>query len=713
MVNRVCRCLLWTAMVVGVLALPTVPVAAAGWLPAVNVSSSIESSEPSDYPFADVAVTESGDAVATWVRRGDGLDRIEAATRRLGGGWTTTTAVSSPSESAGSVQVVVDAAGNATAVWLGLRPENRQVIRISTRAANGAWSTPEALTDLDGFVYEPDIAVAPDGTVTVVWCEEIATSHGVVRTATRTPGGNWSEPVTLSDPSHSVEQSQVAVDAQGTTTALWLWLTPGRSTGVVQSRTRPATGPWNDDTTDVSGPDGLVSVVRLAVDDLGGATALWWRYDIPAPSGFKTFVQSAQRVESDWQEPLTISTPGVAVDEPAVVVDRHGTATAVWNELTSSVRTLRARVRTPDGTWGDPRVLSTSDGFGPGDGNVGFAPDHDGNVTIIWSSFMYLTMPNWSMLTRSTQRTTDGAWGSSLDLSPTGAITLMPRLAVDRHGYVTVVWGAMSGTRNLVRSRVFDPVAPTIHDLVVPDTATVGEPVTASVAADDTWSEVTVRWAFGDGGDGVTGSTPRHVYASPGERTITVTATDAAGNVAERTRTILVSPAADSGGPGDPGDPGGPGDRRDPGSPDDRGPGEGGEPRPDPVAPRLSQFRQSASRWRVRKARGSRTPVGTSFGFRLDRNAIVRLRFEQLVSGRRSGKRCVKATKANRTKRACHRIQKRGTLTATGRAGTNRIAFRGKLVGRTLKPGRYRVQITATADGKSSKAVTMTFTIAR
>ncbi len=56
---------------------------------------------------------------------------------------------------------------------------------------------------------------------------------------------------------------------------------------------------------------------------------------------------------------------------------------------------------------------------------------------------------------------------------------------------------------------------------------------------------------------------------------------------------------------------------------------------------------------------------------------------------------------------------KRGTLTVAGRAGANRVTFRGRVGRRTLAPGRYRVQITAIADGRTSKAVTKTFTIVR
>jgi hypothetical protein len=83
------------------------------------------------------------------------------------------------------------------------------------------------------------------------------------------------------------------------------------------------------------------------------------------------------------------------------------------------------------------------------------------------------------------------------------------------------------------------------------------------------------------------------------------------------------------------------------------------------------------------------------------------------VSGRRVGGRCVKATKTNRRKTRCTRSQTAGTLSIAGKAGANTVAFSGKLRGRALPPGSYRLLVTAQADGKTSAAATIRFTIAR
>ena len=75
--------------------------------------------------------------------------------------------------------------------------------------------------------------------------------------------------------------------------------------------------------------------------------------------------------------------------------------------------------------------------------------------------------------------------------------------------------------------------------------------------------------------------------------------------------------------------------------------------------------------------------------------------------------RCVKATKNNRGKPRCSRSQAAGTLNIAGKAGPNSVPFRGTLRGHALPPGRYRVLVTALADGKRSPAKSVQFTIVR
>jgi hypothetical protein len=123
----------------------------------------------------------------------------------------------------------------------------------------------------------------------------------------------------------------------------------------------------------------------------------------------------------------------------------------------------------------------------------------------------------------------------------------------------------------------------------------------------------------------------------------------------------------------------------------------------------VSGLHQASSRWRTRAVhRGPRLPIGTTFRFRLNRAASVRLEFSQVASGRRVAARCVKATKANRTEPRCGLYLSRGTVRLAGRVGSNAYAFRGKLHGRTLSPGRYRLRVTVLGGAPAVAAIGFT-----
>ncbi len=352
-----------------------------------------------------------------------------------------------------------------------------------------------------------------------------------------------------------------------------------------------------------------------------------------------------------------------------------------------------------DTSWAGARTLATSSDVG-----VVSTPwvgaDTQGNVTALWARGTI-----GSLVAESSRRAPGTSNWNPAGVLPVGSVTTMPAAGVNPQGHATLAWtdsqlffGPWSSS-----SSILDPIAPDLRDLNVPETAKVGEPVTVSVSPFDI-SPVTTTWQFGDGAE-ASGATAVHRFTSPGERTVTVKGVDAAGNVAQATRTIAVAPVQ---GPEDP-----PRNHHDP----PRTP----DPTPDPpvrtpdlvVAPKLTDFQQSSSRWATRKVRGSKLRVGTTFRFRLNRAAQVRLSFERILDGRRAGKKCAKPTKQNRKRAKCQRFQNRGTLRVDGKAGSNSVSFRGRVGGRTLPTGRYRVRVTASADGKTSRTSTRTFTIGR
>ncbi len=130
----------------------------------------------------------------------------------------------------------------------------------------------------------------------------------------------------------------------------------------------------------------------------------------------------------------------------------------------------------------------------------------------------------------------------------------------------------------------------------------------------------------------------------------------------------------------------------------------------------MTAVRQSNQRWRETKSRKHTAPVGTTFSFILNHRATIKLAFTQALGGIKVNGKCVSQTRKNRRQRSCRLTVTRGTLAWTGRAGTNRHSFHGRVSGsnRLIRPGRYTVIITARDPaGKHSKPQQLTFTIAK
>jgi hypothetical protein len=155
-----------------------------------------------------------------------------------------------------------------------------------------------------------------------------------------------------------------------------------------------------------------------------------------------------------------------------------------------------------------------------------------------------------------------------------------------------------------------------------------------------------------------------------------------------------------------------------------------------PSRPVLSKVFQAHARWRAGsaaahlsassgsraasaakskpKAKVRRAPLGTTFSFTLNVAANVKLTFSHAVTGRKVKRRCVAQSKRNRAKPSCKRtVTLPQTLSFSGHAGSDKIAFQGIVRGTRLAPGTYTVALRATGAGLTSAPKALTFAIVK
>ena len=132
------------------------------------------------------------------------------------------------------------------------------------------------------------------------------------------------------------------------------------------------------------------------------------------------------------------------------------------------------------------------------------------------------------------------------------------------------------------------------------------------------------------------------------------------------------------------------------------------------VAPSAFRAARSGPSTRAVTARGS----GTRVSYRLDMAAAVRFTVQRVRPGRRRGTgrsaRCVALSRFNRKATTCTRyLPVKGSITRRSRAGANGFYFTGRLAGRKLARGSYRLLATPTAQGLSGRSLMSRFRVTR
>jgi hypothetical protein len=122
---------------------------------------------------------------------------------------------------------------------------------------------------------------------------------------------------------------------------------------------------------------------------------------------------------------------------------------------------------------------------------------------------------------------------------------------------------------------------------------------------------------------------------------------------------------------------------------------------PAPPVARLELLSLSPRRFRAARAGSAvisrrRAPLGSTVKLMLSAATVVRFSVERGLAGRLVGRRCRKPTRANRRRKRCTLWRaRRGGFDRGGSAGADSFRFSGRLNGRSLRPGRYRLVAAA------------------
>jgi hypothetical protein len=322
-------------------------------------------------------------------------------------------------------------------------------------------ATPVTLSAAGQNGFSHQVAVAPEGTSTVVWKRSDGANPRIqmVRIA---PNGTVGSVVDVSAAGADGSEAHVAVGADGVATVVW---TRG---GRVQMARVAANGTVGSpvDVSVAGGPEAFGLAVAVAAS--GVAYVVWQQKD----AFNKTLIRAA-RIEANGAvgAPADLSAFGFDASSAQLGVASDGTFTVVWSQLQGSFFRAQAVRIAANGTVGTPVDISTS-GLSVSTPQVAVAPD--GTATAVFGQ---------SARIQAVRIEANGTVGTQVPISAAGGATVTARMAVAPDGVFTVVW---------VRSSRAQAVR-------IAANGTIGTPVDLSVAGQDAFSADVAIAADGSG----------------------------------------------------------------------------------------------------------------------------------------------------------------------------------------------------------------------
>lgn len=305
---------------------------------------------------------------------------------------------------------------------------------------NADWSHPVNISPTGFNATNSQIVVDKDDRSVAIWSGFNGTSY-VIQSSTKNLKGPWSAPIILSKLGKDAFNPQITVDPKGNIYAIW-----SRKKGnafVVQSSVKYKQKDWstplNVSIKGVKGQDALFPQVLFGND--GETYAIWQKNN-----GTANVIQFAmkEKAHGSFTKPITISTNkgvGRGCTRPQFAINQYGDLFAVW--INNEKLTVQFSLKHFGEDWTLPKDLSDA---GKPIQNAQIALDHEGNAIASWSR------QNEKMIVQAVYRKKNGNWGTAINLSTPGFDALFPSLSISQAGNAVIAWQRSDGTYSLIQA---------------------------------------------------------------------------------------------------------------------------------------------------------------------------------------------------------------------------------------------------------------------
>ena len=386
-------------------------------------------------PFS-LAANARGDLAVAWEGSDElGYDRAWVRVRPAGGRWGRPRVLSSEGRDGIEPHVAVAPDGTVLVVYAESRPTAWRMMSV-VRPPGGPFRHPHRLSPKDANAYWPRIAVGPDGTAVASWTGDFG---GSVDTAVRTPDGHWLPRYRLLG-SGFANDPQVVVDRTGHATLVW---NRGGKTSRLMVSERSAGGTFGP--SHALSPRGRNAADYRLVGNARGDTAVIWTVFARSnggsdPRGVDIRVRPAGGEFGAVHE--LASTTARDVGSPMAAIGAGGAGTYLWQVASKGSSGLYCGCRvTVRGALGDAGggpfeglgAMSPTDAVEPAFGSA-----REGGGLLVWTR-QRVTRGSYHGRIKGRVVRPDGTVGSVRTLSRFGGVG-EAQAVVDGDGAAAVAW---------------------------------------------------------------------------------------------------------------------------------------------------------------------------------------------------------------------------------------------------------------------------------
>ena len=320
------------------------------------------------------------------------------------------------------VRIATDSQGGRHVVWHD-DTEGHDNIYYAARSPDGEWSQSVNLSHSEVYARQPSLAIDSEDTLHVVWHGTLESSmKSDIFYTSKSKGGDWTQPVNLSQSEHPSDAAWLHVDAAGT-----LHLVYNEETDTdadVFYMFRPKDGDWSA-RTNITDDESRSSELSLASDKKGG---LYFAWSAEHEENWEIFYKRRDP-DGQWSAPFNLSNNEGESRSLMLDVDSHNNVHIFWHDDTASNGTwdLLYLSVSPDWEW-QPLVNLTEDT----NGTAGFpylAIDGENRLHLAFNYQWPSGARNYDILYRT--KAEGGRWARAVNVSHSDSQSGDPAIALD------------------------------------------------------------------------------------------------------------------------------------------------------------------------------------------------------------------------------------------------------------------------------------------